>query len=314
MLGLKGGVFLAVVAVVFQATPYSNLFFLLLSFLVVLGALGLWWTIANLRGLEVQLAPLAAMPSGSRAEVQLGFAAGRRRRFQVVCRLLLDDSGTALGTFGLLHGEAVRTAPIGPLGRGVHALRQLVLTSRYPFGIFECTRTVPLDGELVVYPTPPTLTHTRHGGMAGAGQVARAGAGRAEARPASVRPWRQGDGMRAVHWKASARRTQLVVREHEPESDRGVEVVLDRRAAGEAFEAALGTIAGLLLQLGQGAGRLRLSTQGHTAVYGRGERDAAEGLRWLAMAQPLPGDAAPPPPGHGSAMQLPARGERRWHG
>ena len=51
-LGWKGLIFYAVIQLAFFASAYSNLFFLLVAFLTLLGLLRVYWTARNLRGVR----------------------------------------------------------------------------------------------------------------------------------------------------------------------------------------------------------------------------------------------------------------------
>jgi uncharacterized protein (DUF58 family) len=70
----------------------------------------------------------------------------------------------------------------------------------------------------------------------------------------AVRPYVPGDPARLVHWPTSARRGELVVREHEPPPTVGVALVVDLSAGGSAAEDAASRAAGI--------GRATLATGG----------------------------------------------------
>jgi uncharacterized protein (DUF58 family) len=113
--------------------------------------------------------------------------------------------------------------------RGRYRMGPLRLSTRFPFGLF-CHR-IPLASAttLTVYPRLGRLTR---------GWIARhhqsfAGTDRRERRPGvdgdffGVRPWRPGDSRRWIHWRTSARRGELVVRQFEQPRNRDVAVLLD---------------------------------------------------------------------------------------
>lgn len=94
--------------------------------------------------------------------------------------------------------------------------------SGFPLGFIRCERAGAVGGETVVLPAvgradPDGMFRwlSRH---AGGGAQARRVVRRATTEPADVRgvrPYRPGDGVRSVHWRSSARRGELMVREYD---------------------------------------------------------------------------------------------------
>ena len=102
--------------------------------------------------------------------------------------------------------------------RGLVELGVMRVLTRYPFGLIEKGYTIFLPDELVVYPkllehvaTPPL--QPMQGDAAPIHQT-----GRGSEFAGSVRFYREGDEARDIHWKRTASRGELVVREHEQDS------------------------------------------------------------------------------------------------
>lgn len=178
-------------------------------------------------------------------------------------------TGDADGVFptipsGLSRGEreARVTYSVTAERRGIHWLGSLELTSTDPFGI--ARRTVALGEPTRVVVTPavvelPSLAGVpgRSGG-ADAVRLNRLGQGSDDV---IARPWAPGDSMRRIHWRASAHRDELMVRQEEQESSPEATVVLDRGvarwspeamesgAADEAFESAVRACASVVARL-----------------------------------------------------------------
>jgi uncharacterized protein (DUF58 family) len=102
--------------------------------------------------------------------------------------------------------------------RGIVELGMARVLTRYPFGLIEKGYTIFLPDEFIVYPqlldrvvTP--ATRPMQGDAAPIHQT-----GRGSEFAGSVRFYREGDEARDIHWKRTASRGELVVREHEQDS------------------------------------------------------------------------------------------------
>lgn len=105
------------------------------------------------------------------------------------------------------------------------------IATRFPFGLFEKSREIHSDGELVIYPAvdpvrlPPRLAGARPGSDGTLGR----GAG---TEILTVRPMRDGDDPRDIYWRKSAH--QPVLRERASETQRHVDLQLDTEVRGGA--------------------------------------------------------------------------------
>ena len=61
-LGWRGAAFYVTLVGAFFAAPYSNLFFLLLSFLTLLSLLNVWWTTRNFKGVTAEVLEIESAP------------------------------------------------------------------------------------------------------------------------------------------------------------------------------------------------------------------------------------------------------------
>ncbi|MBK8101518.1 MAG: DUF58 domain-containing protein [Planctomycetes bacterium] len=307
VLGVKGLFFYAAVTLAFLATAYSNLFFLLLAFLAVMGLLGIAWGARNLAGLRVELLGVAPAPAGTDHEVRLRLVGGRRLRFQLQIAIDLPDERALVLDVPLLTGERTVTARLPARPRGVHAVSGVQVLTRYPFGIMQWSVLQPATGEAIAYPPPAAIHGARDRQAAltallGERQVAGGGDG-----IAGLRPFRDGDNPRLVHWKASARRGEPVVKEPELDAGEVLEVSLDRRCSTARLDEALGIVSALVLLAADAKEVVQLKSQDHAAAYGPGQRSTGDALRWLAAAAPLPPQASAPPAVAATAVRLPRR-------
>jgi uncharacterized protein (DUF58 family) len=274
-LGIKAGLFYALVVLVYFAASYSNLFFLLLCFATSLGVCALVGTVRNLVGADAVVAPIDPLPVGTTPRVRVEFT-GRPTAARVQIRL---ESGDLLA---------------GPLPRGIHPVQSAQLVSRWPLGLFRgCVDLEPLE-PIVVYPAPISPGEEGGAGVAGGEEgVPQAADGMMQ--PSSLREYRPGDSMRRIHWRAMARRGVPVVAEWEAGCGEGYEFLIDLRCEDEALERALGRIAGFAQKAREEKVPLTLHTQDVVETYGANHRSWHELWRYLAAVRRMPAQSIAPP-------------------
>ncbi|MEU7936936.1 DUF58 domain-containing protein [Microbispora bryophytorum] len=149
-----------------------------------------------------------------------------------------------------------------------------------PFGLVELTRSFTVTDTLVVtpevVPLPPVRLSGEHSGGGDSRTRSVAAAGDDDVAP---REYRQGDDLRRVHWRSTARRGELMVRREEQElQSRGALLLDTRRHAhrGEgprsSFEVAVSAAASIGVHLSAEGLALRLVTdQGARHVVDSGQ-------------------------------------------
>ncbi|HZY03219.1 MAG TPA: DUF58 domain-containing protein [Anaeromyxobacteraceae bacterium] len=123
-------------------------------------------------------------------------------------------------------GAAVLAYQVVPRARGLHRFGDLHLRARGPLGLAARQWRLALSQEVAVYPDLRGLARAEAPRAPEPG-AARARGHREGREFASLRPYAAGDDLRAVDWKATARRGFAVVREHEPERNQTVWLLLD---------------------------------------------------------------------------------------
>lgn len=190
-----------------------------------------------------------------------------------------------------------------PLARGVHRLGVLELETSFPFGLASAHVRFALDAEVLVLPRLGTFRlrvarPQRRGSAASYGAAGRGD----EQEIHGLRPWREGESLRPVHWKASARRGRRVAREFRSEPRPPVHVILAtgtdarRRSAAAAFETAVSLAATAVEHHLRRDHRVRLTLLGaspRTLTALRGRAGLAAALRELALVAAEPCDGAP---------------------
>jgi uncharacterized protein (DUF58 family) len=109
-------------------------------------------------------------------------------------------------------------------GRDVHT--GFRIATRFPFGLFEKSRELTSDGDLVIYPAvdPVQLPPPPGGRTPGAEQIVGRGHGEEFLGLKLMRP---GEDPRAIHWRKSAAVGQMVMRERARETRPDVTLMLD---------------------------------------------------------------------------------------
>ncbi|MGW5719299.1 DUF58 domain-containing protein [Amycolatopsis sp. NPDC003865] len=122
--------------------------------------------------------------------------------------------------------------PLQPVLRGIQQVGPLRATITDPFGLCEFERELIGHSRLVVVPRVVPLWGLPSGAGIGVGDdgTVRLHAGQGEA-DVIVRQYRQGDDLRKVHWRSTARRDEIMVRVEERPWRGGTTVLLDHRAA-----------------------------------------------------------------------------------
>jgi uncharacterized protein (DUF58 family) len=228
----------------------------------------------------------------------------------VAMRLELEPQGKVTPT------NVVVTEQIGRLGEQRHILRRFgrtlridytlprVARGRYafedvraylsdPFGLQRVVVTLPSAGALLVYPRLVRLERLFSDGAAGI----RDGRRLLLHRPAgfelhSVREYVQGESLRTVHWRSTARRGELMVKELEDTPRDEIAVLLDadaRAVAGESFDVQVRAGGSILEAYVRRGRRALLVVNGAERVAQHvrsSESDWRRALELLAAAEP----------------------------
>ncbi len=112
--------------------------------------------------------------------------------------------------------------------RGRFRLGPLSLTSGDPFGLFQVTRQVPQTTNIVVYPMTFDLPDfTLPLGPMPGGDALRRRTHYVTANAAGVRDYAPGDSFNRIHWRSTARRDRLIVKEFELDPLSDIWIFLD---------------------------------------------------------------------------------------
>lgn len=197
-----------------------------------------------------------------------------------------------------LTGTRLRYS-VQPMLRGIQQLGPLKATITDPFGLAEFERELAGTSRLIVVPRVVPLVGVPGGSGLGSGDdgSVRLAAGQGED-DAIVRPYRQGDDLRKVHWRSTAKRDEMMVRVEERPWRGGTTVLLDHRAAAHggagstsSLEWAVSFAASICLHLHRYGQRIRLVTESGRLVVsdtGDGSHNDNAVLDALAALQAAP--------------------------
>lgn len=185
--------------------------------------------------------------------------------------------------------------------RGQFEVGPMSLRTGDPFGLVEIGRTFRTTSTLTVTPrwVPlPSVPLTARSSGSGDHRLRAFSHGNAE--DVTVREYRQGDDLRRVHWRTSARVGDLMVRSEEHPWQSRALVLVDNRVtshrgtgAGSSFETALSVAASVVKHLTDRGWTVRLAaTQGVTLVstdHGVGRTDPAPLMEAMALMHTSPG-------------------------
>ena len=173
--------------------------------------------------------------------------------------------------------------------RGRYRLGPLLVSSRFPLGLVERSRLFAMPGEILVYPHIGRLSPLWKGRSQGATELvarpqARAGVFHDEFH--RLREFHTGDNPRDIHWRTSARRGELILREYQQNRDLNLAVVVElwqpsvKSASPETIELIEHTLSfalTLLIEHGRECrdGTLSLAASGTTTFRWEGQGSAA---------------------------------------
>jgi len=177
--------------------------------------------------------------------------------------------------------------------RGIYPLVGFVLVTRFPFGFIENRRLIEAPGEITVYPQPKPIEDFIHLIPLNNGRVESHVKGSGSDLYA-IRRYLSNDHHHHIDWKATAKVTQLMVREFTRDDDWRVTIAFDPQVEESAangdftekFERAIILAASLITHFINLGAEVRLLTSGHDSGFGLGSLHSYSMLRKLAQLEP----------------------------
>jgi uncharacterized protein (DUF58 family) len=210
----RGGyiyIVLTVVMAVGGVNTGNNLLYLISSVMLAGMLVSGLSSVVNLAGLKPRVIP----PKEVFAGIETPFLVQLERRLPVIPSVLVRvtlEGGSEGGCFVSAKEPAKVRVWLTFEKRGAFHLKQLGLSSGFPFGFFVRTRQIPVDLDVVVFPhpLPASVVGAGQEGRGDLSSLAESGVGD---EVFGLREYREGDPPRYLDWKASARRGAPVVKE-----------------------------------------------------------------------------------------------------
>lgn len=261
------------------------------------------WPLVGLRRVDVRLAVPRDGTVGRPLPATVSVASGGAG---LVVRLL-DPAGPAVVADPPARGEVLLT----PERRGVVDAVPVEVVAAGPLGLvaWRRTLTVPLDAPLEVGPRPAdvSLAELLGEGAGGTETATRGRKGHDLVR--SVRDYVPGDPIRLVHWPATARWGEVMVKETEDPDVPRLAVVVDLRGDPRAAEERASVAAGLVVAaLGAGVPVTLLTAEREGGVVAGVDTPLDAGRRLARAVAGAPPEG--PLPDAARVVRLPSPGAR----
>jgi len=243
--------------------------------------------------------PTVRAGEAARIDLQVTNPGPRRSPVVQLWEPVGDTGGATMNLAPLRRGESAVAAYRLPTSRrGVVVVGPMRARRRDVLGLTTKAFTLPGTVELLVIPEHHPVPFALGGSSGRLGEHLRLRAyGQSGSEFHSLRHYVQGDDLRRISWKASARSGELIVKETALEGVRRCTVVVDVELGGgddaaEGFERAVSAAASLVTSAAAAGLSTRLVAPD---VDLRGPDVAASSLAWLASVRPAPGDPGPLP-------------------
>jgi uncharacterized protein (DUF58 family) len=283
----------------------NNLLFLVLGMMLGLIILSGILSEVTLRRISVRRTLPARAEAGATFPVELALRNRKRfsASFSVELRDEIDGQPFRRRCFFLRVGPGEERSIAYRCERHKRGLARFdgtVVSTRFPFGLFEKTRFIELSGELIVQPSRVRVSAPRTAMAPGDGGRT-AGFRGAGQDFLELRQMVPGDDPRLIHWPGTARIGQLLVKETERDARGFVEIVLDAAPTGsseaddEQVEQNIRAAGTLVRDLAGRGLTVLLTTSSRSGLEAQGRAGAIPLLDHLALLDPRAASDRDPP-------------------
>lgn len=235
----EGIVYMLIMIVLFIGSLLGNSNMLMLVFAIMAGPFVFngWVTFGMLQGSQVtRTAPVRAM-EGELFSVDINCRNVRSllSAWILLVRDELRHTQETIHPFVLFTRVPPNSTQTGHYSlrlahRGRYVFGPLYASSRYPLGFIERGRLFDAPGEVLVYPRIGRLAPAWKRQLMGATELVthpQSTSGMFDDEFHNLREYRPGDNVRSIHWRTSARRNELILREYHENREHNLAIVLD---------------------------------------------------------------------------------------
>ncbi|CAG0931534.1 hypothetical protein PLCT1_01812 [Planctomycetaceae bacterium] len=282
----------ASVGMYFSAAHTGENAFILLSCLpaalLLVNAAFVW---ISLRRIEIKRRLPGAAHAGESFEIEL--LVHNRKRFLPSFALIVEDTQlpdlhrdlSRTLVMAVSPGYVVRAVSTASFRRrGLQRLREIRISTAFPFGLFSMSKNLTFRGEMVVYPRPLRLSRALEERLMDNARYfgESSSAHRGDEEVFGVREYRQGENVKRIHWRTSARAAKPMILEMEGRRDASFVIILNTAPVGdpnslrERLEALVGLCAGLNYFLTKQNLNFRFAHYGQNLLVSRHGRGDAQ--------------------------------------
>lgn len=262
----------------------NNLIYLILSLMLSFVVISYLILRLNLAGLVLNVS--VAGPVFAEEQVPIELLVYNNKKIPVYSVIITASDSATQVYCGHIAGHGVLRSSMLMVfrKRGLYGYGNFVVQSGFPFILFRKSISVPVSGQVLVY---PKLFDVREmlavvEGRQKEGLVAIRGRGD---EIYSLRDFQYGDDWRRIHWKASAKQDGFLIRENAEYVSQKVSILLDNLLPRDNmnFEAAVSAAASLTKQCLESGYPVRFIAVGKTIPFGSGHEHLDLILETLAL-------------------------------
>lgn len=205
----------------------NNLIYLILSLLLSIILLSFVILIVNLSRLTIDVSATGPVFSGEETRLCLSAVNNKKRLPSYSINVSeLTSGSSAYYSFIAPQSRVSQDMKMTFRRRGVYSYGIFIVGSGFPFILMTNKKPVATFGEVIVYPEFRDITHIlpENTGNEDGGIIGAIGPGEDIY---SIRDYRHGDDLRKMHWKASAKTSNLLVKEFAEYETRKTTIMID---------------------------------------------------------------------------------------
>ncbi len=269
----------------------NNLMYLIFSMMLALLALSMVVPLVNLKGIHCSMDVKEPVFANSAGTVTIGIS-NSKVISSFSLRLQLEFIEESPFYIKKVPAKSMVTLSEDVVfhRRGIYDIKQIKLTTAFPFVFFIFSRDLPLRKKVIVYPRVLDIdvSEFRDSLISSARAALKVPTGEY---PHSLRQYTVGDPLRYIHWKATAKLGSFMVKEFYREQTERITLVLDNSSADfqdDLFEKTVSLAATVLLELAETTMPFRLITCDKAFPFGTGRAHLWLQLDYLAGITPVP--------------------------